>query len=336
MKNEVCKHALLALITLSLLEALLTIGLAEAQENREKPIIVCTTNVLGSIVREFMGDNVTITVLVNPSLCPADYDVKPGDIYALSKAKILFYHDIPGEKPWLGNLIEAAGNNELRQIKVPGTYNTPEGAKNCIKIVGGNLSQVFPAMGLDYKMSEMLNEIDTVANEIRSKAQSLGISDFNVICMKWQKTFVEWVGFKVAAVYDPPEQLSASDIANLVNVAREKNVTLVIDNLQISTEFGASIASEVGAVHVVLTNFPGAIPETDNLARMFRYNAERLFDGLQRWKLIKEREVELKSLIAENESLKNQVSTYQVIAIVMIVVITVESIVLIIRGKRRE
>ncbi|MEM3479552.1 MAG: zinc ABC transporter substrate-binding protein [Candidatus Bathyarchaeia archaeon] len=306
---------------------------------QEKPIIVCTTNVLGSIVKELMGDAVEVTVLVNPSLCPADYDIKPGDIYALGRAKVLFYHDIPGEKPWLGSLIEAAGNEQLRRVKVPGTYNTPDGAKNCIKIIAGNLSQIF-GVDLSGKMNDMLSEIDSVANQIRGEAQSLGVGDFKVICMNWQKTFVEWVGFKVVATYGPPEQLSAGDIEGLISKAREEKVALIIDNLQVSAEFGASIASEVGAVHVVLTNFPGAVPRTGSLAEMFRYNVDLLFNALRRWKLMKETEVELEalklqvenlrselgSLLAENEGLKNQITVYQaaigVIAVIAVIELT--------------
>jgi ABC-type Zn uptake system ZnuABC Zn-binding protein ZnuA len=309
-----------------------------AAEEREKPIVVCTTNVLGSIVKEIAGEEVDVIVLVNPSLCPADYDMKPSDIYALSYAKILFYHDIPGEKPWLRNLIEAAGNENLMEVKVPGTYNTPAGAKNCIRIIGGNLSI---ALSKDYsgKISSMLNAVDAVANEIKSKAQSLGVENFSVICMNWQKTFVEWVGFKVIATYNPPETLSASDIANIINKARNESAVLIIDNLQVSAEFGASIASAVGAVHVVLTNFPGAIPGTGNLTQMFRYNAEQLFDSLRRWKAMKELEMEVKelaeSLRAETESLKNQLAVFQAATFVVATVATVEFILLIANRRKR-
>ncbi|MEM2593838.1 MAG: metal ABC transporter substrate-binding protein [Candidatus Bathyarchaeia archaeon] len=322
----------------------LQIGAVMGQGDQEKPIVVCTTNVLGSIVRDLMGDSVDITVLVNPSLCPADYDIKPGDIYALSKAKVLFYHGIPGENPWLNNLLEAAGNKQLILVKVAGTYNTPEGAKNCIKIIAGNLSQIF-GVDLSSRMSELLNEIDSVAGQIQYRAHSLRVGNFSIICMHWQKAFVEWVGFKVAATYRPPEQLSASEIASLIDVARKNNVALIIDNLQVSAEFGASIASEVGAIHVVLTNFPGAIPGTENLAKMFRYNADLLFSALERWSLMKKTETELEalrsqvenlrsmleSLIAENESLKNQAFVYQSVLAVIAVAAIVELIMLLVK-----
>ncbi len=309
-----------------------------AAEEDGKPIIVCTTNVLGSIVKEIVGDDADVIVLVNPSLCPADYDMKPSDIYALSEAKILFYHDIPGEKPWLRNLIEAAGNKKLIQVKVPGTYNTPEGAKICIKIIGGNLSI---ALSKDFssKVLSMLDAVDSVANEIRREAQSLGVENVSVICMKWQKTFVEWVGFKVVATYDPPETLSASDIVSIIDIARNESAALIIDNLQISAEFGASIASEVGAEHVVLTNFPGAIPGTGNLTQMFQYNAKQLFKGLRKWRAMRELEMEVKklteSLRAEAENLKNQLAAFQAATFVAATVAAVEFTLLLAKRKRR-
>ncbi|MEM2939061.1 MAG: metal ABC transporter substrate-binding protein [Candidatus Bathyarchaeia archaeon] len=328
-------EATMLLAALLILSAILP---SAAAEEGEKPIIVCTTNVLGSIVKEIAGEDVDIIVLVNPSLCPADYDIKPSDIYALSNAKILFYHDIPGEKPWLRNLIEAAGNENLMQVKVPGTYNTPTGAKSCIKIIGGNLSI---ALSKDFssKVSSMLDAVDYVANEIRSEAQSLGVEKVSVICMNWQKTFVEWVGFKVVATYNPPETLSAGDIANIIDKARNESAALIIDNLQISAEFGASIASEVGAVHVVLTNFPGAIPGTGNLTQMFRYNAKQLFEGLGRWRAMKELEAEVKelaeSLRTETESLKNQLAAFQAATFAATTVAAVELILLLAKRKRR-
>lgn len=326
-KKNVLATLVTALLVLGMLGSGLHLGIARAQENQaEKPIIVCTTNVLGSIVKELVGEEADVIVLVNPGLCPADYDMKPSDIYALSKAKIFFYHGIPGEKPWLQSLMEAAGNENLTQVKVSGIYNTPEAAKNYIRIIGGNLSQAL-SIDLSSKIEQMIAEIEEAANEIANEAQSLGVSNVNVICMKWQKPFVEWVGFNVIAIYNPPETLSASDVANLIDTARANHVALIIDNLQVSAEFGASVASEVGAVHIVLTNFPGAIPGTENLAQMFRYNAKQLFEGLRRWQTIK-------ALVSENENLKNQLTLYQSLSAVVAVIAVVEFVLLLVKAGK--
>ncbi|MGQ9514498.1 MAG: metal ABC transporter substrate-binding protein [Thermoproteota archaeon] len=297
-----------------------------ANDHAEKPIIVCTTNVLGSIVEEFLMDNIDVVVLVRPSLCPADYDMKPSDIYAVSRAKLLFYHSMPGEF-WLKGLIETAGNKNLTLVKVPGDYNTPEGARSCVRLVGGNLSLAL-SINLDAKIEEMLAEIDAVKNEITGEAQTLGVEGVKVICMKWLEPFIRWLGFDVVATYNPPETLSGADIVSLVETAQREGVTLIVDNLQISVEFGEGIASQVGAVHVVITNFPGAIPGTENLAKMFRYNAHQLFEGLRTWRSTRELRTEIKNL-------ENQLTLYQAVAAIVAIVAVAEAILIYVERKRR-
>jgi len=291
-----------------------------------KPIIVCTTNAVGSLVREYMGESVAVVVLVQPSLCPADFDMKPSDIYAVSNAKILFKQNIPGEF-WLQGLLEAAGNPNLIQVTIPGEYNTPQGAKNYIRWVGGNLSQILN-IDLVAKTSAMLADMDEVSNWMASRGQALQVSSVKVICMKWLKTFVESAGFKVVATYNPPETLSAGDITDLVNTAQNDKVAMIVDNLQIDVEFGRGIASQVGAEHVVLTNFPGAIPGTGNLTQMFRYNAEQLFNATSTWR-------STASLKADMEGLRGHVAIYQITTSLAVIVAVVEAVWIYIRRKRK-
>lgn len=290
-----------------------------------KPIVVCTTNVLGSLVQELVGENVSVVVLAQPGICPADFDMKPSDIYAVSNAGLLFYHEIPGEF-WLQGLVDASGNTNLTKVKIPGVYNTPEGAKRCIRWIGGNLSTAL-SMDLNAKVNTMVADVDAVANVIQSEAQDLNVTAVKVVCMKWQKAFVEWVGFDVIATYNPPETLSAGDVTTLVETAQNEEVALIIDNLQISAEFGAGIASEVGAVHVVLTNFPGAIPGTGNLTQMFSYNAEQLFEGTSAWRSTRE-------LRGEMESARNLLTVFQAVTSVAVIVAVGEAVWLYMRRKR--
>ena len=84
----------LALMMLPLL--LLSATTLEIQAD-DKPIIVCTTSAVGSVVEEFLSDTAEVLVLVQPGLCPADFDMKPGYIDAVSNAKILFKQNIQGE-----------------------------------------------------------------------------------------------------------------------------------------------------------------------------------------------------------------------------------------------
>ena len=326
---------------------LLLFSVTEAQTTTEKPIIVCTTNAVGSVVEAFLGDSADVLVLVHPGLCPADFDMKPGYVDAVSKATILFKQNIQGEF-WLDGLLEAAGSENLTVVAIPGAYNTPEGAKSYIRGVGGNLSQILD-IDLDSKISEMLDEVDEVSSLMASQATTLDASNVNVICMGWLKTFIESAGFTVVATFNPPETLSAGDIISLMETAKSEGVALVVDNLQIDTEFGAGIASEAGAEHVVLTNFPGAIPNTETLPEMLRYNAEQMFNGTVTWQAAFTLQTEKEALInqvttlqqttadlqAETDDLKNQMSLFQITTSLAVIVACVEAVLLLAKRKRK-
>jgi len=291
----------------------------------EKPIIVCTTNVLGSLVEDFVGDQADVVVLAQPSICPADYDMKPSDVYAVSKAEAIFYHGIQGEY-WLDNLIETSENENLTKVKIGGDWNTLEGAKQYMRWTGGNLSNVL-SIDLNATINSMLATIDAVAEEIEGEADALDVTSFKVVCMKWQSPFVRWVGFNIVGEYGPPETLSAGFVANLTATAKREEVALVIDNLQVGVDFGANLASEVGAVHVVLTNFPGAVPNTGNLTEMLAYNAEQLFNGIRTWQNTRE-------LIVEKDSLKAQLAIFQSATAIAVIVAVVEAIWLYTRRRK--
>jgi len=323
MKSKKLLPFCIALMMLSPL--LLSVIVIEAQPS-DKPIIVCTTSAIGNIVEECLGENADVLVLVQPGLCPADFDMKPGYVDAVSKAQILFKQNIQGEF-WLDGLLAVAGNPDLKVIAIPGVYNTPSGAKNYILGVGGNLSKILK-IDLDSKISEMLNDVDEVSILMANQATTIGASNVKVICMGWLKPFIKSAGFTVVATFNPPETLSAGDITSLLEVAEREGVALVVDNLQIDTEFGAGIASQVGAEHLVLTNFPGAVPNTENLAKMLRYNAEQLFNSTITWQYTS-------ALRAERVDLQNQVTLLQIAALLAVVVALAEAVLLYAKRKKK-
>jgi len=322
MKNKKILTSCMALLMLPLL----LVSVTQAQTT-EKPIIVCTTSAVGSVVEDFLGDTAEVLVLVQPGLCPADFDLKPGYVDAVSKATILFKQDIQGEF-WLDGLLESAGNDDLTVVAIPGVYNTPEGAKSYINGVGGSLSEILD-IDLDSETSEMIEEIDQVSNWTQTQAETLEASNVKVICMGWLKTFIESAGFNVVSTYNPPETLSMGAINALTETAQTEGVALIVDNLQIDTEFGGGIANEVGAEHVVLTNFPGAIPGTETLAKMLRYNAEQLLAGTSTWHITS-------ALKEEKIGLGNEVTLYQITTAIAVVVAAFEAVMLYSRKKKRK
>jgi len=241
----------------------------------EKPLIVATTSVLGSIVEDLAGDQVEVVVLVNPTICPAHYDVKPSDVYAISRANLVLYHGMEG---WLNQLYESSGSR-AELVKVSGGWSTPEGARRYYEEVAEALRS---KLGIDVsaRLEQRLKELDDAARQIMDEARSRRTSSIKVIAMEWQRAFVEWLGFEVVDTFGPPEKVSSADIERLVRAGVENDVALVVSNLQSGVELGETVAREIGAIHVALSNFPGSSPETKTIIDLIKRNAESMLGSL--------------------------------------------------------
>ncbi|RLG07365.1 MAG: hypothetical protein DRN68_05485, partial [Thaumarchaeota archaeon] len=183
------KKLLPALLIILLLASMIGSVLAE-----EKPVVVATTSVIGSVVKDLAGDRVDLYVIASPAICPAHHDIRPSDVYTFSKASLILYH---GFEPWVKDLYEASGSR-AKLVKISGPWNTPDGIKSYYNKVASVLKD---ELGIDAsdELKEVLPKIDSLAEEINSKAEEAGISKVKVIAMRWQKGFVKWLGFNVVA-----------------------------------------------------------------------------------------------------------------------------------------
>jgi len=240
-----------------------------------RPIVVTTTTVLGSIVGDLAGDLVDVEVVASPAVCPAHYDVKPSDIEKIRMAGLVLAH---GMEPWVDSLVAAAGG-AVPVAKVGGGWGTPQQLKRLYSSVAQALEEY---LGLDLgdRLSKCLSAIDSVESTLKNMARDYGFEGVPVVSMAWQKPFVEFLGFKVVASYGPPETVTQKLYIDVIANATLYGAVLVIDNLQSGTDLGESIAKEIGAVHVALSNFPGVSPETSNMTGLMLYNAKILARAL--------------------------------------------------------
>jgi len=242
----------------------------------EKIKVVCTTTILETFVEEIGGEKVDVISLVQPGVCPAHFDIRPSNVYDVSEASLILCHGI---EPWLDDLINSSGNKDVKKVLLKGSWSTPDSAIRKIGEIKNALSEVSPENTEYFKENaeKTIENIRETAENIKEEAESLGVKNIDVICMGWQKEFVEWIGFNIVATYGPPEKVSMKEINELTKT----KAVLVIDNLQSGTKLGSQIASEIGAYHVILTNFPDAVPETDTISKMIEYNADQLFNAVK-------------------------------------------------------
>ena len=308
------KKLIPALLTLLFLASI--IGSISAGE---KPVVVATTSVIGSVVKDLAGDRVDLYVIASPAICPAHHDIRPSDVYTFSKASLILYH---GFEPWVKDLYEASGSR-AKLVKISGPWNTPDGIKSYYRNVSSVLED---ELGIDVsdKLNEVLPKIDSLAEKLKSEAERTGVSKVKVIAMKWVEGFVKWLGFKVVADFGPPEKLSSADLEKLVKTGRSEGVMLVISNLQSGVKFGESLASEIGASHIILTNFPWTDPDLKTLMDVLERNAERLMTGVEVY--------HVKRAMSE---LEGELNLYKVLSYCLIAVAVVEAIFLAYLLRRR-
>ncbi|MCD6444501.1 zinc ABC transporter substrate-binding protein [Candidatus Bathyarchaeota archaeon] len=279
----------------------------------DKPLVVCTTTVLSSVVVDLAGDSISVDVISSPAVCPAHYDVKPSDVEAFRDADLILAH---GFEPWVDDLKEASGS-EAPVVRVRGDWNSPQALKEIYVKVSTALRD-YLGINVSDRLNRALRSIDSLESWLKKISEENHFEGKPVVCMLFQKGFVSSLGFNIVAVYGPPEKVSAKQYEAVIRNATEHNAVLVIDNIQSGTDLGRKIASEIGAVEVALTNFPQTAPNLNNMTQVMMWNVQRITDALRN-----------AELMAEVSSLKRQVETWRTAEIATLIVAVLEAIIIV-------
>jgi ABC-type Zn uptake system ZnuABC Zn-binding protein ZnuA len=258
------------------------LGLLKVGHAQEKPVVVATTEILGDFVRKIAEDRVDLVVLIPGGMCPAHYDIRPSDVAAVARAALVLHH---GFEPWMENLVKSSGSKAL-VVKTGDDWNVPPNAVQQVGIVQEALAKILPKESavLQQNAVAFQRRIEELAGRLLARAQQLNVQEAKVISQAFQAKFVSWLGFNVVGTYPPPERVSAQLFLQLVQLGREQKVALVVDNLQSGVGLGARLAFEIGAVNVVLTNFPGAVPNTRDYLEVIAHNGAQMFDALESYR----------------------------------------------------
>jgi len=310
------KNKYLLFISAALIITFFTISSQGQDEDIE---IVCSNSIIADFTKNLIKDNVTIDYIMPSGVCPAFYDTTPSDVSKIVNADIIISFGSSQMEPWLDDLLTY--NTEAKQIKCQnmGEWNVPTGAKAYVEYLTGELSKIIPEINetINKNSQSYLMQIDNKSKELKDLISSSGFFNKTVICMSWQKDFIKDLGLNVIYSYGPPQGLSTQDELDVINAATDNDVCAVIDNLQSGTDFGAHVASESGASHIIFTNFPGAIPGTDTYLDMITYNTNQLIDGINAYEYKKGDISNLESQISGLELQRNISMLFSVFFIIL-------------------
>jgi len=277
------KFGIFIVLFLTLVFSMAGSGCTLADTSRLK--VVTTTSLLTHIVEQVGGDRVEVTNFILPTQHPGDFDVKPGDIKKLADADLFFWHNWPGEV-FVSGLIESADNPDLTvvAIEIKGNWMTPSVQQEAADEVAIALSRVDNQNVKAYeKGAAEYKEIVTAKTTEISTLTDVDFSSIKILVSFWQVGFASWVGFDVISTYGPAE-LTISDTRELVDKGRKAGVILVVDNLQSGRDTGKTLAEELGAERVILSNFPGGYGSGGTWEEEIDYNINLILETVDQIK----------------------------------------------------
>jgi len=258
-----------------------------ASTDTDKLKVVTSISLIAQIVEQVGGNLVDVVNIIPPAQCPGHFDVKPSDIQKLADADLFLLGGWQGEM-FSKELIDSANNSHLIVISldipsnpksnwmVPTVHQeATDRIANALSQVDAENKSVYQATAAEYK-----NTIKVKGAEIQGRLARENLANVNVICSGMQAAFLKWVGLNVVTFYGRPDSLTPQAVKELVDTAKAKNVTLIVDNLQSGQDAGAGIADELGCSRIILSNFPGGFDNTETWEKAIDYNIDLILESI--------------------------------------------------------
>jgi zinc transport system substrate-binding protein len=237
-------------------------------------IVTSDTLVSSMVVSLLPPSGTRVTALLPPGQCPGHYDIKLSDIEKVNFADVII--SMKG-LPFMvradldENRILILDSKE-RNGMVPDTHIT------LLNALANELAKHYPedAPEIEARHEEAVEEIFRGAMQLQERLVRSGVVAMPVLASSMQKEILEWMGFRVVGEYGRPESMSAKEISRLSQIADNRNIVMVVDNLQSGPDAGRGIAEAQKVPHVVLSNFP----LEDGYMNALRTNVDLILDAV--------------------------------------------------------
>jgi len=245
--------------------------------------IVAGSAFITNIVNDIADGRLEPHTLIRPGDCPGHHDIKPSDVRAVNNSKALIIHNYQQNYEYIPALVESADNPglDIVVIDIMGNWMAPPIQAEAVNYIAQVLAEIDPENGALYQQraAERTGAILEKGEEVRARLHDMGVDGMKVVCGEMQAGFLRWAGFDIVATYGRPEDLSPARIEEVTAHAIDAGVRLVVDNLQ-SGEI-PTLAQDIGAVHVTLSNFPGGFRNTETWEKALDKNLDLLEEAMQ-------------------------------------------------------
>lgn len=273
-------------------------GEAAPAMNDDRLLVVASILPLADFARQVGGDLVQVEALVPAGASPHTYELLPGQLEAVSRARLLVLNGV-GLEYWAADLIAAAENPALSVVTTsdgldilagedheaagnPHVWLSPLNAGHQVELIRDALIQADPAGAAAYRANadRYLGELEALDAEIREAVAGFSSRQFIAFHSAWVY-FARDYGLEQDAVVErtPGAEPSPAEIAAIVQTAKAIGAKAIFAEPQFSPKAAEVIAEESGA-EVLFLN-PLGVPPDYGYLDLMRYNLGEISKGLR-------------------------------------------------------
>jgi ABC-type Zn uptake system ZnuABC Zn-binding protein ZnuA len=281
------------------------------------PSVVATTTQIGSVAAEVGGDQIVVTVLLQPGAEAHDFEMTPAAAAAIEDADLLLRSGA-GLEGWLDDALRTIGGHASLRDMSEGVAlrETADGAghadddagedghavdphywlsgPNAIQMVTNvrdALTEASPAAGAAFaeRAGALVARLESADDEARSLIEAIPEADRAIVTNHDALGyFIDEYGLRfVGSIFptlDAAAEPSAGELAQLVETIRREGVRAIFSESAVNPDLALAIAAETDAIVVEVPLYtdslgpPGSGAET--LDGMLVHNARVIHDAL--------------------------------------------------------
>lgn len=258
---------------------------SESQIDDGRIVIIASILPQADFVEHVGGDKVEVIVMIPPGANPATYEPTASQLKAVSSAAMYVKvgSGLPFEEVWLDKigsanpdmlmvdtsqgitLMEMEEHHHDEEIPEhddehgmdPHIWLSPANAKIMVQNICDGLVRIDPANKTYYEQNkeQYINDLKILDNDINASLSGYENRTFMVFHPSWGY-FARDYDLTMISVEIEGKEPSASDMAHLIETAKENNIKFIFVQPQFSTKSAEVIAKEIGGSVVAVDPLP--------------------------------------------------------------------------------
>jgi zinc transport system substrate-binding protein len=246
----------LRLYVLVLLLGCMALAGCRKTESPAPAAVAASNSFLECAAKDLLGSNTPVLRLADPGMCPGHFDIRPSEVEALRRAKILLRFDF--QKSLDAQVGGEDAGVRIVEVRISGGLCEPESYLAACK----QLADAFVETGLmpralaDHKLQWIGKRLDEQGKAARQMITKGGLIDCPVLSSIHQEAFCKWLGLRPVATFSGADSAGVGQVDAAVKQGEQAGAKLVIANLPEGRRVADALAERLKAKVVVFGNFP--------------------------------------------------------------------------------